>query len=251
MKLLRDTWLVFGRQVTQSLRSPVWLIMGLFQPVFYLVLFAPLLKHALGTPDTERAYRFFIPGTLVMLAIFATSFVGFGLLGELRAGLIERARVTPLSRLALLLGRSLRDVVGLLAQCAIIVALAVPFGLSASLPGVLVMFLLLGLVGTMLSALSYRIALGTRSEDALSSIVNFVAQPAILLGGILLPMTYGPGWLRGMARVNPVTWTVDAGRAAFAGNLGDSRVWTATMLLAVLAALSVTWAARAFARGVR
>ena len=58
-----------------------------------------------------EAYRIFVPGLLVMLALFGVVFSGFGLIAELRAGVIERNRVTPVSRVALLLGRSLRDVV--------------------------------------------------------------------------------------------------------------------------------------------
>ena len=78
----------------------------------YLLLFAPLLKPALalGVRSDAEAYRIFVPGLLVLLAIFGGLFQGFGLIAELRAGIIERSRVTPVSRLALLLGRSLRDV---------------------------------------------------------------------------------------------------------------------------------------------
>ena len=77
-----------------------------------------------------------MPGLLVLLAIFGGLFQGFGLIAELRAGVIERSRVTPVSRLALLLGRSLRDVVSLLAQAVIITLLALAFGLrvAARLP---------------------------------------------------------------------------------------------------------------------
>ena len=67
-----------------------------------------------------------MPGLLVLLAIFGGLFQGFGLIAELRAGVIERSRVTPVSRLALLLGRSLRDVVSLLVQAVIITAAGAP-----------------------------------------------------------------------------------------------------------------------------
>ena len=52
----------------------------------------------------------FVPGLLIQLALFGTLFVGFGLIAELRAGVVERMRVTPVSRFAMLLGRTLRDV---------------------------------------------------------------------------------------------------------------------------------------------
>src|SRR5881397_3045350 len=129
MKLIRDTWLVFARQMTLVLRNPVWLIVGVMQPLYFLLLFGPLLKGVPNLPG-GNAYRFFVPGLLVQLAMFGTLFVGFALIAELRAGVIERMRVTSVSRLALLLGRSGRDIVALLFQAVILTSLALPFGLT-------------------------------------------------------------------------------------------------------------------------
>src|SRR3954453_4873614 len=130
-KFVRDVWLVFVRQVTLILRNPVWLIVGVIQPLFFLMLFGPLIK---GVPvpgvGGDDAYGFFVPGLLIQLAMFGTLFVGFALIAELRAGVIERMRVTPVSRLSLLLGRSLRDVVTLLVQAALLILVALPFGLT-------------------------------------------------------------------------------------------------------------------------
>src|SRR3954447_20654277 len=144
MKLLRDTSLIFQRQMLLLLRNPVWIFVGVFQPVMYLLLFAPLLKPALQVRTNAEAYEIFVPGLLVLLAIFGGLFQGFGLIAELRAGIIERSRVTPVSRVALLLGRSLRDVVSLIAQAVLITVLAIPFGLSVKIQDVLLAYLLLG-----------------------------------------------------------------------------------------------------------
>src|SRR6266540_2340514 len=218
MKLLRDTWLIFQRQLLLVLRNPVWLIVGIIQPVFYLLLFGPLLKFALHAPTAADAYKTFVPGLLVLLAVFGTFFVGFALIAELRAGVIERSRVTPVSRLALLLGRSLRDVVSLLFQALLITLLAMAFGLSVKVGDVLLAFLLLGLMALMLSAVSYAISLKLRSEDALAPLLNTVAQPVMLTAGILLPLTLAPAWLKRVSDVNPFSWAVDGVRALFAGD---------------------------------
>src|SRR6201996_3975698 len=129
MKLLRDTSLIFQRQLSLLLRNPIWIFVGVFQPVMYLLLFAPLLKPALQVRSNAQAYEIFVPGLLVLLAICGGFFQGFGLIADLRAGIIERSRVTPVSRLALLLGRSLRDMVSLISQAVIITLLALLFGL--------------------------------------------------------------------------------------------------------------------------
>lgn len=257
MKLLRDTWLIYRRQTLLQVRQPVWIFVGIFQPVMYLLLFAPLLKPALaplGVTTDAQAYRIFVPGLLVLLAIFGGLFQGFGLIAELRAGIIERSRVTPVSRLALLLGRSLRDATTLIAQAVIITVLALFFGLRTQLGFLLLAYLMLALIALMTSAVSYGVALKVRSEDALAPLMNTVAIPVFLLSGILLPISrdFGaPGWLVTVAKVNPFSWTVEGVRDLFAGDIGSDRVWQGLVITAVLAALAIVWSARSFARSVR
>ncbi|MBM0228869.1 MULTISPECIES: ABC transporter permease [Micromonospora] len=251
MKLARDTWLIFERQIQLLLRNPVWVFVGVFQPVMYLLLFAPLLKPALNAPTQAEAYKIFVPGLLVLLAIFGGLFQGFGLIAELRAGVIERSRVTPVSRIALLLGRSLRDVVSLIVQAVIITLLALLFDLRVFIGDLLLAYLMLALIALMTSAVSYGVALKVKSEDALAPLMNTVAQPVLLLSGILLPLTFAPGWLQGIADWNPFSWAVDGTRALFAGDLGNDKVWQGLTIVAVLAVAGVVWAARQFARSVR
>ncbi|MGH2469297.1 MAG: ABC transporter permease, partial [Chloroflexota bacterium] len=112
MKFLRDIWLVFTRYWGLFVGNPVWILIGILQPVLYLLLFAPLLKPLAATTagfGNGGAYNFFVPGLLIQIGLFSGSGVGFSLIAELRGGVIERLRVTPVSRLALLLGRALRD----------------------------------------------------------------------------------------------------------------------------------------------
>jgi ABC-2 type transport system permease protein len=251
VKLVRDTSLIFQRQMQLLLRNPVWILVGIFQPVMYLLLFAPLLKPALGVRTNAEAYEIFVPGLLVLLAIFGGLFQGFGLIAELRAGVIERSRVTPVSRFALLLGRSLRDTVSLLAQAVIITLLALAFDLRVFIGNLLLAYLMLALISLMTSALSYGVALAVKSEDALAPLMNTVAQPVLLLSGILLPLTFAPGWLQAVADWNPFSWAVNGVRALFLGDLGAPAVWQGLLIMAVLAALALTWAARLFARSVR
>jgi ABC-2 type transport system permease protein len=164
---------------------------------------------------------------------------------------IERSRVTPVSRLALLLGRSLRDTVTLLIQAVIITVLALPFGLSVGVGNVVLAYLVLGLMALMLSSVSYAGALKVRSEDALAPLLNTLFQPILLTAGILLPLSLAPVWLQRVADWNPFSWAVDATRALFAGNPGDNHVWQAMLILGGLTVLAMIWGARTFARSVR
>ncbi|OLC27251.1 MAG: hypothetical protein AUJ02_03575 [Chloroflexi bacterium 13_1_40CM_3_65_12] len=92
MKLLRDTWLVFGRYFWIFIHNPAWVVIGVVQPLLYLLLFAPLLKKIQSAPGFPRggAYNVFVPGLLVQLGLFGAAGVGFSLIAELRMGVVER-----------------------------------------------------------------------------------------------------------------------------------------------------------------
>jgi ABC-2 type transport system permease protein len=250
MTFLRDTWLVFDRYLGLALANPVWVIIGVVQPLLYLVLFAPLLGAVARLPGFPPggAYNVFVPGLLIQLGLFGAGFVGFSLIAEIRNGVIERLRVTPVSRVALLLGRALRDVLILLVQSAILIALSLPFGLTIHPLGLLVLLALLALIGLLAASCSYALALWLRSEDALAPMLSTVTLPLLLLSGVLLPLSLAPAWLRLIAALNPLAYAVDAARAIFNSQLGNPSVLRGVAIMAVLALLALVTAARAFGK---
>ena len=251
MKLLRDTWLIYVRSVKQTLRQPVWVAIGLAQPLMFLLLFGPLLQNISAPGFAEGgAWNMFVPGLLVQIALFAGAFAGFGLVGQIRTGVIERFRVTPVSRTALLFGFALRDITILVAQALLLIAIAIPLGLHIDAQSVAITLVLLALVGLALGSGSYVIALATKSEEALAPIVNTISMPLLLLSGIFLPMTLAPEWLRTVANANPLLHGVDAVRAVFLGHPGDPAVGFGLGLFAVLAAIALWGAGRMFGRTV-
>jgi ABC-2 type transport system permease protein len=249
MQLIRDTWLIFHRSLWLTIRQPVWIIFGMMLPLLYLFLFGPLLEGATQAAGTgTNAFNWFVPGLLVQIAIFGTAFSGFGLIAELRAGVVERMRVTPMSRAAMLLGRSLRDVVILMVQAILLIVLAIPLGLQVDTAGVLVVLALLALCGLMVAPFSYAAALVLKSEDSFAPLVQGIAMPLLLLSGILLPMALAPDWLQFLSTLSPFTHVVDAARALFNGQWGDPDIAIGVALTSVLAIISVWVAARTFAR---
>jgi ABC-2 type transport system permease protein len=251
MKMLRDTWLIFERSVALTLRNPAWVAIGVIQPLFFLILFGPLLEPLAGAPGFPQGanpFNVFVPGLLIQLGLFGTAFVGFGLIGEVRYGVIERMRVTPVSRLALLLGRALRDTLVLLVQSLLLVIFAIPFGLHVNFVGLFVMLGLLILIGLLMVSVSYTLALWLRSEDALAPVLNTLTLPLLLLSGILLPLTLAPAWLKAVAAVNPLGYAVNASRALFNEELGDPSIPLALLILGVLAAVALVGASRSFSR---
>lgn len=247
---LRDTRIVFARAMRLSLRQPVWVVMGLTQPILYLALFGPLLKPVASTPGFPEGdpWQVFVPGLLVQLGLFGAAFVGFGLLHELRSGVIERQRVTPASRTALLLGRVLRDVVVLMFQAVLLTATAYAFGLDAPALPVLLGIAMVGLVGAAFAAASYAVALKTKSEEELVPVVNSTVLPLLLLSGILLPMSLAPGWLETASEVNPLSHVVDGVRALFLGDVTTAAVGWGLVAAAGLALVAILLGRRTFQR---
>lgn len=250
MKLLRDTWLLFVWSMKATLHNPIWAIIGLFQPLCYLLLFGPLLQSFSSAPGFPPggAQMVFTPGVMIMMGLFSTAFVGFGLIAELRSGFIERLRITPLSRLSLALGRILRDVVFLLIQALLLVLLALPMGLRPNPVGLLLVLGLLVLLGLCIASCSYALALLIKDENGLSSFINTLTLPLLLLSGIMLPLTLAPDILRALGKANPLAYAVNAARVLFLGNIANWTVGEGFIITGVLAALALVWVARTFRR---
>lgn len=227
LKWLHDTAAVFTREILVVLRDPFSLIFSLLQPLVFLALFGPLLDGMLGAGgvDGESALQWFLPGVLVMIAIFGTGMVGGNLLYELMTGAYERILATPLDRSSILVGRALKEFAPLVVQALLITVVAIPFGLTFYPVQVLVGLLILGVFGVGLGALSYALGLAAKGREWLFwGVQQSVIFPLLLLAGMMLPLDAGPGWMQAAAKVNPLTYVVDAERALFTGTLWDSDV---------------------------
>lgn len=248
MAFARESSIVFRRQIRMNLRNPAWVLIGIMQPVLYLLLFGPLLEPLVGSfgESTDNAYTFLVPGLLVQLGLFGAFFAGFGLIGEWREGVVEAERVTPASRTALLVGRLMRDVLQLLVQAVILVGLGYLMGMRGPIGGIVLGILITLIVGGACAAASNALALTTKSEDVMAPVINIVMMPVLLLSGILLPMTIGPEWLQNLADLMPFKYVVDGVRDAFAGSFGTSSVLGGTVWAAVLAALGTWWGTATF-----
>jgi len=239
MTFLRESYIVFRRQMRMNLRNPAWVIIGMLQPVLYLFLFGPLLKPLADQFGADNAYTFFVPGLLVQLGIFGAFFAGFSLIAEWRDGVIEAERVTPASRTALLVGRLMRDVSQLFVQALILVGLGYVLGMRASWRGVVLGVGLTLLLGAACAAASNALALSTKSEDVMAPVINMVMMPVLLLSGILLPMTLGPAWLIRASDFMPTRWVVDAVRGSVDGTFASSAMlwgiaWTLVLFTGAL-----------------
>lgn len=252
MKLLSEIWIVARHSVRVALRNPMTIIVGLLQPITWMLLFAPLLNNLPTTAGFApgQAINSFTPGMLVMLAPITSLFSGIGLVVELREGVLDRLRVTPVSRLAVVLGKATRDLVVLLLQGILLLLVAWAMGLSVSLIGIVGALGLMLIVGLLMISCSYGFALMLRDENAVASISNVLLLPLLLLSGLILPLEFAPGWMQRVADLNPLAYTVDAMRALFAGQFSNGAILNGFLVTAVLAALGLFWATRSFHRAL-
>lgn len=241
----RESMVVFNRQLRMNLRNPAWVLIGVMQPILYLVLFGPLLEPLIEELG-GNAYNWFVPGMLVQLGIFGAMFAGFSLIGEWREGVIEAERVTPASRGALLFGRLYRDLLQILVQAIILVALGLVMGMDFKPVGILVGIAITVMIGGAGAAASNAFALLVKSEDVMAPVTNMLLMPILLLSGIFLPMSFGAAWLETLADVIPTKHIVDAVRASFFGDLRVADIGWGVGWTLGLFALAVWWGISTF-----
>ncbi len=247
MKTIHDSLIIFERSIRYTLRKPIWVLLGLIQPLLYLVLFGPLLRRLTELPGfgSDNSWQIFVPGLLIEQGLMGSLYAGFGIVAEARAGVIERFKLTPANDLALLLGRLMRDVLVLLVQTTILAFGSFALGLRASVGGILVALLVVVLLGIGISAWSYGLALRIRSEEALTSMLAGLTLPLMLLSGVLLPLTLAPVWLADLAKANPLSHIVTAERALFTGNLTGGTTLLGEALALVVVVLGSVFGLRA------
>ncbi|MFD9515255.1 ABC transporter permease [Streptomyces mirabilis] len=243
--LLHDTALIFGRYARQTLRSRFAMLFGVLMPLLYLLFFGPLLT---GLPLGSRgsSWQVLVPGLLLQLGLFGAAFAGFTIIIEKSQGIVERMRVTPVSRLALLLGRVLRDATVFVFQAVLLVLAALAMGLRAPLAGILIGFAFVALLTLSLASLSYALAMNVRTPQEFGPAVNAMTMPAMLLSGLMLPMTLAPGWLDVLSHFMPFRYLVDAVRDAYLGSYATAHMLYGVQVALGFATLSVTVGTRVF-----
>ncbi len=243
-----DTVTVLNRELRPAVRDPFTVVFSLVQPLVFLGLFGPLLAGVTGVP-TEVALQTFVPGIIVMSCLMGTSMTGSNLLAEMQTGSHERLLVTPLSRPALLMGRALKEIVPVLVQALIVIAVVLPFGFRLDVPGAVVGLVLVSMFAVGLGSFSYALALAVKDQDWVFWLVQqTLLFPLLLLAGVLLPLEAGPGWLQAASAVNPLRYLVDAERALFAGNLADPSVLAGLLAAVVTVAAGLAVGTRAMRR---
>jgi ABC transporter DrrB family efflux protein len=237
MIAVTDTLDVTGRNLRSMLRTPQALVFALIQPVLFVLLFRYAFGGAIHVPRIPYV-DYLVPGIFAQSVAFGAMGTAVGLSTDLRSGLLERFRTLPMSRFAILAGRTLADLARNLAVVAVMagVGFAVGFRVHTSAAGFLAG---LGLVALFGYALSWGfVSLGLRVSDPEAAQAAGVPVMFLLVfaSGAFVPIATMPGWLQAVAAHQPLTALVNAVRALVlggptAGHVLASVAWSCSLLL--------------------
>ena len=221
------------------------------QPVIWLLLFGALFKRAADIPGfTGGSYiEFLTPGVVVMLAVSSAGWVGMAFIDDINRGTMDRLLVSPIWRGALNLGSVAQSVLTIAIQSAdrdrALAARSAPTSTTAS-PAWPSSSSWPACSGRCSPRSRTASAVLTRQRETLIGIVTMVTLPLVFLSSALMQQSLLPGWIRWVARFNPVNWAAEAGRSGSAANADWSLIATRTGFLALLLLASAAFATRAF-----
>ncbi|PRW64196.1 ABC transporter permease [Actinopolyspora mortivallis] len=243
-----------GRSLRAMLRDPQIVVFSLLQPLIMLTLFSQVFGKALMgsiAAQTDSYINYLMPAILVTTGIGAALQSGVGLITDMKNGVIGRFRALPIRMGSVLIARSLADLFRTAVQLVILLlAATVLFGFSpeGGLMGTMSAWLLALLVSWSLAWVFLAIASWVRKEEVMQSI-GFVAMfPLMFASSAFVPLDALPGWLRVVARVNPLTYAVDASRDLCLALPVGAGVWSAVGTSVVLLAIGAAFAVRGFRR---
>jgi ABC transporter DrrB family efflux protein len=250
---ISDTLVLAKRNFLRIARAPDLLLAFTVQPIMFVLLFAYVFGGAIQTGG-QSYINFLIPGILVQTMAFGGFVTAMGIAEDLRNGLVDRFRSLPMSRSAVLAGRTLSDIVtnAISITVMLVVGVIIGFGFESPFLHVVAGILLLLLFGYAFSWVFAFIGLTSSSPEAAQSLGFIVIFPLTFVSSAFVPPETMPGALQWFAEWNPFSITVNAIRALFIGDPAGNTIWGAVAwsigIAAVFGVLAVTKYKRAVVR---
>ncbi|MDS0260267.1 ABC transporter permease [Haloarcula sp. S1CR25-12] len=220
--LPRDAWVNFKRWSRKAVRNPtaffLEIVVGVFSLLLFSAVFGDVGEFALaqaGYADVD--YLTYLVPAVFMQATMGSAFTsGVGLVGDLESGMFEKVTATPMGWTAVLLGKAAADLLRILVQLLVVLALAVALGASVEtgVAGVVGIAAVSLLVGLLFMSVANILGVLVRDEEAINAASMLFMFPLLFLSPAFIPVASDIEWL---ARLNPVTYGVDAIRALVLG----------------------------------
>ena len=250
MWMLRDSWVEAERHLRIIPRNIELLIFAAIQPIMFLVLFVYVFGGSIVIPGFDDYDQFLMPGIFAQTLVFGSAFTGIGLADDLQKGLVDRLRSLPMSRSAVIVGRTVSDLVRNLFTFAVMiaVALAIGFRFTGGAWNAVAATVLLVLFRYALSWVQAIIGLSVTSVEAANSAGFIWMFPLTFVSSAFVDPSTMPGWLRAVADANPFTLVTDAARGLYNGNpVGNDAWWSLAWSVGLIAVFSAL-ATRKFSR---
>lgn len=211
-------YILWLRQLKRYWRSKSRIIGSLGQPVLFLVALGfglgPIFQKAGG----GRYIDFLAPGVMAQGILFMAVFSGIELIWDRQFGFLKETLVAPVSRLEIMIGRTLGGATIAALQGIIVLLLTFLVGFKPySLNLIPVAFIIMFLIALFFTALGTAIASVMKDFHGFQLIMNFLIMPVFFLSGALFPLESAPPFLRLISRINPLSYGVDGLRQSLVG----------------------------------
>ncbi len=243
-RLVTDTLILAERNLVRLPRAPDLLLAFTVQPIMFVLLFRYVFGGAIKTPGYSYV-DFLIPGIIVQNIAFGGFVTALGLNEDVHKGLIDRFRSLPMSRAAVLAGRTIADIFTntLSVTILLVTGILVGFSFHTDFWHAAGGFLLLLFFGFAFSWFFALIGLLVSSPESANSVGFIAVFPLTFISSAFVPVASMPEPLRSFAEVNPFTVMVDAMRSLWLGAPAHHDVWGAVVwtivIIAVFAPLAV------------
>ncbi len=239
-----DTLAVAGRNLRGMLRNPGIVVFSTVQPIIFVLMFTYVFGGSIEVPGVDYV-NFLIPGIFAQSVTFGAVNTAVGLADDLQKGIIERFRSLPMSRAAVIAGRTIADLTRNLFVIAImvLVGFAVGFRVQTNALAFAASILVIVMFAFALSWLFVNVGLLVANAETAQAAAFPIIAPLTFASSAFVPVADMPGWLQAFADNQPVTKAVDAVRALClggptAGPVLESLAWSLG-IIAVFAPLAV------------
>jgi ABC transporter DrrB family efflux protein len=220
--VLSDSAVITRRNLIKVKRVPDLLVFATVSPIMFVLLFRYVFGGAIRVPGGVSYAEFLIPGIFAQTVVFGSTITGYTLAQDLQQGLIDRFRSLPMSRSAVLVGRTVADAGSNLISIAVmaVTGLIVGWRIHTSALQAIGGFLLLVLFAYSISWLMALVGLLVRTPEVVNNASFLVIFPLTFISNAFVPLQSLPSVLRAFAEWNPVSTVVEAARELFGNALG-------------------------------